>query len=173
MKAKQVYLLADGLLSTLENALAGVASIVLLVIMFTTAADVFLRYVMNQPLSWAFDLMTLYLILSVFFLSFSYTLRRGEHLAVTFFSDRMPAWCTRWFTGPLQLLGVLLFIITAYLSGQEAYHAWSRGYVVSGIIEWPTWIPSAIVTASLLPLSLRLFLMACDSIFSLPGEPEK
>src|SRR5690554_7248579 len=171
MKASRAYVLADRFLTTVENVLAGIASLILLVIMFTTAIDVFMRYALNQPLSWVFDLMTLYLILSVFFLSFSYTLRQGEHLAVTFFSDRMPPWYTRWLSVPLQLLGVVLLVLTAYLSGQEAYHAWSMGYVVSGIIEWPTWIPSAIVTASLLPLAFRLFLIACENIFSPYEEP--
>lgn len=165
-KAMRLHWLVEKPLSFFEDVLAGAASIVVLAIMFIVAADVFMRYALNQPIGWAFDLMSMYLVLAAFFFPFSYTLRLNQHLAVTFFSDRIPRRFYIWLTAPLYLIGCALFLSVSVLSGREALDAWSNGYVVSGVIAWPSWITSAIVSIGLFPLALRIFIIMVDSFVS-------
>ena len=59
----------DGIIAGIERLYRLVAATCLAAIMLIVAADVLLRYLFNAPLSWAFDLISLYLMAGVFFLS--------------------------------------------------------------------------------------------------------
>ena len=51
----------------LERTLMLVAALMLLSIMLISTLDVLMRYVFNQPLGWAYDLISLYLMCGLFF----------------------------------------------------------------------------------------------------------
>jgi hypothetical protein len=58
---------AGNVLGVLERALTVIATIALFAIMALVVADVFMRYVLNSPFSFTYDLIGLYLLAAVFF----------------------------------------------------------------------------------------------------------
>ena len=60
---------AGNVLGALERALTVIATIALFAIMALVVADVFMRYVLNSPFSFTYDLIGLYLLAAVFFLT--------------------------------------------------------------------------------------------------------
>ena len=55
----------------LERQFANVAAIVLFLLMTIVVADVFLRYLMNRPIAWAYDVISLYMMPAIFYLTLS------------------------------------------------------------------------------------------------------
>lgn len=65
---------SPGILRTGERALqavekfgVGLAGLLMLAIMFVVVADVALRYLFNAPLSWSYELISVYLMVGLFF----------------------------------------------------------------------------------------------------------
>ncbi len=127
--------------------------------MFVTAVDVGFRYVIGHPLSWWYDLLMNYMLPAAFYLAFSYTLAHHGHLAVEYFSNRLPP---RLGQG-LLALGMLassavLYVVFQGLS-QESWHAWRNDEVIAGAILWPVWISKLILAVGIILLTLRTFLL--------------
>ena len=148
----------------LENVLATVAGILMLVMMLLTAADVVMRYGFNAPLAWAFDLVTHYMLVASFFFSFSIALRLGEHVAVDFFVrkfhpvGRRVARALAW-----AACGVVAGVI-AITAAHEAWLAWRQGEVIAGVIPWPVWAQKAIIATGMAPLAARLLLLSIGAV---------
>jgi TRAP-type C4-dicarboxylate transport system permease small subunit len=58
-------------LAVIERTLTMIATACLFVIMGLVVADVFMRYVLNRPFSFTYDLIGVYLLAAVFFLTLS------------------------------------------------------------------------------------------------------
>src|SRR3978361_740180 len=75
----------DGLLRALagiEKAVSTIVAIFMFAIMIIVFSDVVMRYAFNRPFSWAYDLISLYLMAGVFFLSLSGTYAVNGHVSV-------------------------------------------------------------------------------------------
>ena len=85
-------------LRRLEDALAAVAALALLVLTALMVLGVVLRYVVAEPLSWALGFTTEYLLTAIFFLGLPYTVRAGAHVRIDLLHrvlpDRARWWCT-------------------------------------------------------------------------------
>ncbi|WP_173934331.1 TRAP transporter small permease [Chelativorans sp. Marseille-P2723] len=134
------------------------AGITTLVIMLIVGADVGMRYVLNAPFSWSYDLIGIYLVPISFFFALSATFRQNHHISVDILYLRFPQ-----FLQKLARLGVALIfgpfafwiVLLAVEDSRERYLA---GNAISGTILWPTWIPAAIVAVGFSALTLRLLL---------------
>lgn len=153
---KSLLLRADGWLSWMDRALVVCASAAILAMMGITFLDVFMRYALNQPLAWVYDLVTQYLLIGSFYFAFSYTLRSNENVAVDFFSRHLPAQAY----SLLMCLGygvaAVIFAAIAWLSGLDTYEAWRNNEAFMGAIVWPTWSSKIIVPIGAVALTLRL-----------------
>lgn len=145
----------DRWLRRIDIAYISVASIFAVVMMLVTFADVGMRYIFNSPLAWAYDLVTNYLLLSTFFLSFSYALSRNEHVAIDVFAQRLPsAWYHCGLAGGY-LIVTVVFATIGWLGLQETIQAYSTNEAMMGALVWPMWPAKAIVPLGMLPLFLR------------------
>ncbi len=154
-----------------ENVLAVVAGLSVFSMMIITAFDVFMRYGFKRPLSWAFDLVTQYLLVAAFFFSFSIALRLGEHVAVDFFVQRFPAKIRRIAMSVALACCAVLVAIIAVTAALEATLAFRAGEVVAGVIPWPIWVQKSILAVGLAPMALRLTLLSLGVVSStLPSE---
>jgi TRAP-type C4-dicarboxylate transport system permease small subunit len=144
-------------LEWIGSQIAGLSIFAIMVIVFL---DVFFRYLVRAPFSWSYDLITLYLVPVLFFLSLSDTFRRNHHVAVDLFYFRFRETGKRLarFTIALLSIPVLLEIIS--LSTADAVTGYRNNEVLSGAILWPTWIPLFIVILGFGLLVLRLVLDA-------------
>jgi TRAP-type C4-dicarboxylate transport system permease small subunit len=168
---------AGAAIAWIENAGSVMAGGAIFLVMLIVFIDVFMRYQFRAPLSWSYDLISLYMVPILFFLVVSETFRRNHHVAVDIaylrFSDKGRR--------VARLLIALLMAPAVWqivsLSAQEAAQSYARKEAISGAVLWPTWIPLVIVTAGFGLLLARLALDAAALILALssgladvPGE---
>jgi TRAP-type C4-dicarboxylate transport system permease small subunit len=147
-------------LSALESLAGLLASACMFAIMAVVAVDVVLRYFFNAPLSWSYDVVSLYLMVALVFLSLAVTQRDGHHVRVDILSQRLPR-------SLRHLLGLLAGVPAAALMGGIAWlgavktgEDWQSHAVSAGAIPWPSWLTSVFVPIGMGLLALRLLLEA-------------
>ena len=147
----------DRFLTGIERAMMWIACAAMLAIMCVMVLDVTMRYLFSAPLHWAYEVLTRYLLLLVFFFSVSSVLRKGEHLVLDLLSERLPRLLRH---GPLALLflaSAVVWAMTLAMTWQVLIENWTRTQLVPGI-GWPMWTSTAIVVAGLAVLTLRTVL---------------
>ncbi|MGF7160992.1 TRAP-type C4-dicarboxylate transport system permease small subunit [Rhodoligotrophos appendicifer] len=154
-------------ITAVERVSEAISGFVVLAIMVIVAIDVVMRYAFNAPLSWSFDVISIYLMAAAFFLSASDTLRRGHHVAVDIayehFSPRLKilSKLVGW------IMSAVVFGLMAALAARSALSRWETADVIAGAIAWPTWIPSALAAFGLSLLTLRLVVGSLGALASL------
>lgn len=163
------------ILADVEDLMLRIAGLTTFVIMLIVSADVLMRYALNSPFSWSYDLISIYLVPLSFFFALSTTFRRNHHISVDILYLRYPEAVQRL----CRLLVGLLFgpfvFWMIWLATIDAHGRFVAGDAISGTILWPTWIPSAIVAAGFAALMLRLALdaaaLAAAMLRGSPGVP--
>jgi TRAP-type C4-dicarboxylate transport system permease small subunit len=157
---------ADGL-GVLERALTVIAVIFLFVIMMLVVADVFMRYVVNRPFTFTYDLIGLYLLAGVFFFTLSDALREHAHVGVDILLSRFPPAGRRLSEIITALAGLFVFVLICKVGFERALENYEQHDVLSGAIAWPTWISAALVPFGCGMLVLRLALQLVGNVLSL------
>ncbi|MCW5656843.1 MAG: TRAP transporter small permease [Burkholderiaceae bacterium] len=144
--------------SLMETVCGWVASACLFAIMVTVFADVAMRYLLNAPLTWSYDFVSLYLMVALFFLALSVTLRDGHHVRVDILWTR----CRPRIRHAMELIcnaltAVVMFAIVVQ-GGLKTWDSWQADAVVAGAIPWPTWAMAVFVPIGAGLLLLRLLL---------------
>jgi TRAP-type C4-dicarboxylate transport system permease small subunit len=161
----------DRLLSRIEQAMAVVACAALPAVMAILFLDGVLRYLLNSPLTFATDIVTLYLLSAGLLLTLAYTLRQGGHISVDMFATMMN-WRGQALLLRLSLLAAVPVIaIMGYELGKSSWDSWIRGETLVGLHALPLWLSRAIVAVSFIPLNLRLLHLALfDFLAGLTGN---
>lgn len=133
-----------------------VAAASLLGIMVIMVLDATLRYAANQPLAWAFEVITMYLMVAGFFFALSHALHKNEHIFVEFFCDRLPPRVRHVVTAIVYVPTSFLFAAACWRSVLVTWEAFERNEVTAGVIQWPTWTARIIVPIGLAMLVLRM-----------------
>lgn len=154
-------------LGALERALTVIAAVFLFAIMALVVADVFMRYVMNSPFSFTYDLIGLYLLAGVFFLTLSDTLRVHAHVGVDILLTRFSPTGRRLSEIVTALTGLFVFVLICKVGFDRALENYEQHDVLSGAIPWPTWISAALVPFGCGVLVLRLVLQLLGHVLSL------
>jgi tripartite ATP-independent transporter DctM subunit len=128
----------------------------ILVMMFLTVTDVFLRYVFHSPLRGNYELQPIFLI-GVVYLAASRVQSQRGHIALDVISSHLskPNQLT------LQLFGDIIFLIFSALVAWQfslaTWEAWvTNDYFMGGLIRFPLWPPYLVITLGTGLLSLRL-----------------
>lgn len=146
----------DRILSRIEQATAVLACIALAAIMAILFLDGVLRYLLNSPLTFAMDIVTLYLLSAGLLLTLAYTLRHGGHISVDMFSAMMN-WRSQALLLGLSLLAASPVIaVMGYELATSSWDSWVRGETLLGLHALPLWLSRAIVAVSFIALNLRL-----------------
>jgi TRAP-type C4-dicarboxylate transport system permease small subunit len=161
-----------GLLAKIEAALALSAAIILFVVMLIVAADVGMRYAFNQPFSWSYDLISLYLVLAIFYFCLSRAFATHAHVGVDILHYYVSQQTRRAFELITCLVSAPIFAAIAIVCWRRAHLAFTGHDVMAGAIEWPSWafIMLAPIGAGL--LTLRLILNGIAHAVTLFGGPE-
>lgn len=149
---------ADGALRVVEKFGVGIAGIMMFLIMVVVVIDVVMRYFVNSPLSWSYELISLYLMVGLFFFGLSDTLANHAHVSVDILHLYMPT--------PLRhaaefigyALATPVFAAVFYMSVIRTWEAYRGAEVLAGHIAWPTWIASVCVPLGVGVLLLRMTL---------------
>jgi len=160
---------AHRIVSALETACGWGASACLFAIMVIVFADVAMRYLLNAPLAWSYDLISLYMMVAVFFLALSVTQRDHHHVRV----DILLARCPPRVRHAMEIIGnaltaVVMFAIVVQ-GGAKAWGNWSSQAVVAGAIPWPTWLNAVLVPLGAGLLLLRLLVSMAARAAAIAG----
>ena len=158
-------------ISCLEDILVNIAAASLFLIMMVVAADVFLRYMFNAPLAWSYDLISMYLMVILFFFALSNTLRVDAHIAVDILhikiQPRTRHACLA--IGYWLALGVFLLVLERSLI--ETWSSFINNEVSDGLIAWPIWLSWISVPIGVDLLLLRIIFRAIGhSLSVIKGE---
>lgn len=168
-------------LAAIEDVLMIFAAASFIAIMVVMTLDVFLRYLFSSPLTWAFEVLTRYLMLSAFFFAVSYTLRLGEHLTVEVVYNRMPTKPRSLILGILYIFVTLIIAAIFWMSADTTLRSWRNGERLVGAVNWPVWTSHIIVALGMGVLTLRagvttisLFTSAATGVtLTTPDRPEE
>lgn len=143
-------------LSMIEDVLGWLSAAAMFTIMLVVVCDVVLRYFFHSPLSWAYDLISLYLVAAVFFLSLSAAYSEGAHVNVDILQQALPQRSIRLTEIVTTAIGAIVFALIAYFGALRTQDAYMSGDVLSGAIPWPTWPSLALVPLGCGLMALRL-----------------
>lgn len=157
----------DRAIARLEAFFETITAVLMLAIMFIVFIDVVFRYLFNSPLSWAFDLIGLYLMVGVFFFSLSKTYAVNGHVGVDILLHRASAKWRRLAAIVTCVFAIPLFGLIAFVGSQRAYQSWINNDTLSGLIAWPTWVAAAFVPIGTSLLVARLIFVLTGHVMSL------
>jgi TRAP-type C4-dicarboxylate transport system permease small subunit len=166
----QVIRRAGDVLYAIERTLTVVAVVFLFVIMVLVVADVFMRYVLNRPFSFAYDLIGLYLLAGVFFLTISDALREHAHVGVDILLHRFAPAGRRLSEIVTALVGLFVFVLISKVGFDRALDNFQQNDVLAGAIPWPTWLSASLVPFGCSVLVLRLALQLVGNVVSLASN---
>ncbi|MEQ5843761.1 TRAP transporter small permease [Paraburkholderia acidicola] len=157
----------EKLLLAVEQLCQMVTVVLMLAIMLIVFCDVASRHLFNHPLGWAYDLIGLYLIAGVYFLSLSDSYAAHAHVGVDILVRNWPEPCRRISEMLTNVVGIALFGLICSAASMRGWQSYLDQDVVSGLIAWPTWISSALVALGCGLLVLRLVFRLAGNTLSL------
>ena len=143
-------------LGAVEKIASTIVAIFMFAIMIIVFSDVVMRYAFNRPFSWAYDLISLYLMAGVFFLSLSGTYAVNGHVSVDILMPHFSPFIRRLCAIAANLVGLAIFIPIAWLGYQRALDNYVSIDVLAGAVPWPTWASAVLVPIGAVLLCLRL-----------------
>jgi TRAP-type C4-dicarboxylate transport system permease small subunit len=152
-----------------ESSFLFLSSIALFAIMIIVTIDVVMRYIFNQPLEWAYDVISLYLMVSVFFFALSDTLHEHGHVSIDVLIKYIPGWLRH----GGETIGYAIATFVFALVTLQAVERMSESYRLDEMmasaynwITWPAYFPVVVGTALLTIRSLYRTVGHLWSIFT-------
>jgi len=155
-----------------EALLATIASGVLFAVMAIVASDVVMRYGLNHPFGWSYDLVSLYFTLALFYFCLSRAFSGHAHVGVDILHYYVSTRTRRIFALATCLIAAPLFGLIAVVTFERAVDAFARHDIIEGAIEWQTWAYIALAPLGTALLTLRLLADAAAHAVALTGGPE-
>jgi TRAP-type C4-dicarboxylate transport system permease small subunit len=147
----------DRVLRKVERGACYVAAGLVFIMIFPTTLDIFLRYIMEEPLPAIFQL-TEFMMVGVVYLGISYVQSMKEHIKIEMATSWLPKRGQDLLDIFGYLVGLLLFAIMMWQSGRLAWEAWVTQDYTMGIIHFPLWPAKSIIPIGCGLLCVRLLL---------------
>lgn len=160
----------DRALTLVKDVLAWAAVAVLVTITLIVSADVIMRYLFNRPLSWAYDLISLYLMAALFYLAVSRAFSLNAHIGVDLVQSRIPKPIRLFCQVIVGVLSLLLFLMIAWVNFRSSLEDFLLATATVGEIPWPTWVSTAIVVVGCTVISLRMAFYSVQNLLALLGN---
>ena len=154
-------------LATLEKIASTIAAVFMFAIMIIVFSDVIMRYAFNKPFSWAYDLISIYLMAGIFFLVLSEAYASNAHVSVDILQQKFSPPVKRLSEIVTCVVGIIVFSLIAWLGWLRAVDAFKSGDVMAGAIPWPMWPSIGLVPFGAGVITLRLALHLIGHILSL------
>ena len=152
---RRILRIAASSYRAVERGGALVAAVVIMFMVFLTAADITGRYVFNSPIMGAYEVVQVMLV-AVVFLAIAHVQATKGHVKIEAFTSWMPE------RGRLALdifgymVALFIMAVITYNSGTSAWIAWVTKDYAMGAIEIPYWPGKTILTFGASLLCLRL-----------------
>ncbi len=167
-----------GLLRRLDRALAAIevtaswlSALALFSIMWIVGIDVGMRYLLNRPFGWSYDVISLYVIVALFFLTLSRTFAVNGHINVDLLHHVLPRRGRYACEVVICALSAVFFALLTKAGADRALEAYEAGDVLAGSYPWPTWASVAFMPLGAGLLTLRLVLSGlCHAVSLATGR---
>ena len=126
-------------LDQIENAMAGAATMLLVAITGAVCLEVFMRYVVNQPLVWVVELSE-YALLYICFLGTAWALRNDNHVKVDIVLIVLPRRVRHVLGVISSLLGLSIATILSIWGTLATWEKFQSGAYNPTVVEFPSWI---------------------------------
>lgn len=143
-----------------------VAQAAVFIMMIVTMADVIMRYVFNRSILIAYTFSGEYLMVILVFLSLSYVMKMGGHIRLDLFIRHFPEKFMKFLDIVYLLLAAGLMFVIGYQGMLLTSEAYINNYTAAGIIPWPTWLSVVWVPIGSYMFTLRLLLLAIQTLFN-------
>ena len=144
------------LLNGCEGVLTYVAVFATFIMMLLTTADAAGRYLLNRPITGAYEITTNYLMISAVFLAMAFAYRGGANIRVTFLVDRLPRLTKLVVNHLVQMVSMLYCATLVYATFKQALRTIATGTTLSSIEipQGPAYllVPVGLFLASLMML---------------------
>ena len=149
-------------LAAVEKVASTIAAAFMFAIMIIVFSDVIMRYAFNKPFSWAYDLISIYLMAGIFFLVLSEAYASHAHVSVDILQQKFSPAMIRVSEIATCIVGIGVFSLIAYLGFLRAVDSFKSADVMAGAIPWPMWPSIGLVPfgAGLITVRLALHLVA-------------
>ena len=154
-------------LAAIEKIASTIAAVFMFAIMIIVFCDVIMRYAFNRPFSWAYDLISIYLMAGIFFLVLSEAYASNAHVSVDILQQKFPPPVKRLSEIVTCIVGIVVFSLIAWLGWLRTVDAFKSDDVMAGAIPWPMWPSIALVPFGAGVISIRLALHLIGHILSL------
>jgi len=144
------------LLNGCENVLTYAAVFSTFIMMLLTTADAAGRYLLNRPITGAYEITTNYLMISAVFLAMAFAYRGGANIRVTFLVGRLPRLTKLVVNHLVQMVSMLYCATLVYATFKQALRTIATGTTLSSIEipQGPAYllVPVGLFLASLMML---------------------
>jgi len=146
----------EKLLNSVEKVLTFVAAMTCFVLMLLTTIDTLGRYILNKPITGAFEITTNYLLVGLVFLAMGYSYCEGAHVRVDVLAVRLPKPVKSLVDHLVQVVSILFIGVLIVASTQQALRVYSSHTVMSSLEMIPIWPAYLIVPVGLLVMFLLM-----------------
>jgi TRAP-type C4-dicarboxylate transport system permease small subunit len=144
-----------------------VAAVFMFAIMIIVFGDVIMRYAFNKPFSWAYDLISLYLMAGIFFLVLSEAYASHAHVSVDILQQKFSPAMIRLSEIVTCIVGITVFSLIAYLGLLRTVDSFKSADVMAGAIPWPMWPSIGLVPFGAGLITIRLAIHLIGHVISL------
>ena len=116
--------------------------------------EVIVRYIFDSPTLFSVELSE-YLLVLLVFMSIGWVLKRDRHVAVTFAVDLLPEKMRLGLNVLTSLLTMVFLGILVWQGCRTVLTAYTGDYHSSSLLDFPMWIPYALIPLGALVLSLQ------------------
>jgi TRAP-type C4-dicarboxylate transport system permease small subunit len=148
----------EKLLNSVEKVLTFVAAMTCFALMLLTTIDTLGRYILNMPITGAFEITTNYLLVALVFLAMGYSYCEGVHVRVDFVAVRLPKKLKLLVNHLVQVTSILYILVLVIASTQQALRVHSSHMVMSSLEMIPMWPANLIVPVGLFVMFLLMLL---------------
>ncbi|WP_282042430.1 TRAP transporter small permease [Halomonas alimentaria] len=146
------------------------AAVILIYSVCHTLLEIILRSVFDSS-TYVLDEFIGFAVMSITFLSLSWTLRSGAMIRVTLLTDALPDKVFRFLEGLVAIVGFAMVSGISIFLFKSMMKDWIRGAVSASIAEVPLWIPGLIAFIGAVMLAMQLLLRALSTLIG-PFERE-
>lgn len=138
--------------------LAGVAAVILLVLLVAVCFATISRYTVNKPFAELIDLSS-YALVFVAFLGAPWLMRKRGHVQIDLFISRVSPKAQKYWSAGANFAMVVIAIVLAYVAMSITINYLVNGRVMQDVMETPQWI-------LLLPIPVGSFFLALQSLLN-------
>jgi len=145
----------EKLLRDAERVVACISGAVMILVMCIVVSDVIMRYVFNMPWPWAYDVITLYFMVAIFYLGFPLANTQRANISV----DLLVHYFNPRFRHVVELLsGVIAFVVflsIGWIINENLVKEIETNELLPGYYDYPTFIASLMMVTGSVLMCLR------------------